>query len=171
MSFFEPVVLFFASPHDLSTINFRLPVTFVFAIDENSLEKRVSFDPPLYEPCLQRYFVIIFQAVENEVLERLQNNHRVQVIFTQEPLTYTSQSIKPHRIINKQLQQFTLDLTADITHFLTVEREKQAKLERLHLTGIYYRQTRLLKEWAMSFAKVIFPSSTFFFCDLWIHIF
>ena len=44
-------------------------------------------------------------------------------------------------------------LTADIVHFLTIEGEKQAKIERLHIAKIYYRQARILKEWAMSFAK------------------
>jgi hypothetical protein len=69
-------------------------------------------------------------------------------------LTCVSKHLKLHRIINKQLQQFTLDLTADIVHFFTIEGEKQAKLERLDLTRIYYRKARFLKEWAMAFVKV-----------------
>ena len=156
MASFEPVVLLFASPQDLANIDFRLPVTFAFAIDEDSLEERVSINPPLYEPCLQRYFVVLLQAVRTEVWERLQNNHRIQAIYSRQPLAYKSQSSKPHRVINEQLQQFTLDLTADIVQFLTIEGEKQEKLERFNLTKIYYRQVRLLKEWAMSFAKVTF---------------
>ena len=154
MAAFEPVVVLFGSTKNFSTINFRLPVSFVFAADEDSLEELISTDSQLHNPCLQRYFLILLQAVTNDVFEQLQNNHRVQVIYTREPLTSTSQPSKLHRIINKQLQQFTLDLTADIVQFFTTEGAKQAKLERLHLTGIYYRQARLLKEWAMSFAKV-----------------
>ena len=154
MASFEPIVVLFGSIGSPSTLNFRLPVSFVFAVDEESLVERVFVDPPLLEPCLHRYFVVLLQAVKNEVLEYLQNNHRVQAIYTQEPITCTAQSTKPHRTINKQLQQFTLDLTADIVHFLTVEGEKQVTLEQVDLTRIYYRQVRLLKEWAMSFAKV-----------------
>ena len=156
MASFEPIVVLFGSIENLSTLNFRLPVSFVFAVDENVLLERVSVDPPLLEPCLHRYFVVLLQAVKIELFERLQKNHRVQAIYTQERIICTAQSTKPHRAINKQLQQFTLDLTADIVHFLTFEGEKQLKLERVHLTRIYYRQVRLLKEWAMSFAKVRF---------------
>jgi hypothetical protein len=154
MASFEPVVVLFGSSKSISTINFRLPVSFVLAIDEASLEELISADPELSDPCLQRYFVILLQSVKDDVFEHLQANHRVQVIYTREALTCAFNQLKPHRIINKQLQQFTLDLTIDIVQFLTIEGKKQAKLERLHLTRIYYRQARLLKEWAMSFVKV-----------------
>ena len=155
MASFEPVVVLFGSTKNFSAINFRLPVSFVLAADEDSLEELISTDSRLHESCLQRYFLILLQTITKEVLERLQNNHRVQVIYTREPLTQASQSSKLHRTINKQLQQFTLNLTADIVQFFTTEGAKQAELERVHLTSIYYRQARLLKEWAMSFAKVV----------------
>lgn len=149
---FEPVVVLFGTMKTLSTIHFRLPVSFVFALDENDLEELICSDCQLHDSYLRRYFVILFQTVTNQVFEHLQNNHRVQMIYTRQPLEF-------HRIINKQLQQFTLDLTEDIVTFLTIEGTKQMKLERTHLTDIYYRQARLLKEWAMSFAQVI----TFFY--------
>jgi predicted aldo/keto reductase-like oxidoreductase len=98
--------------------------------------------------------VILLESIKDNVLEHLQTNHRVQVIYSREALTCVSNHLKLHRIINKQLQQFTLDLTADIVHFFTIEGEKQAKLERLDLTRIYYRKARFLKEWAMAFVKV-----------------
>ena len=154
MTSFEPIVVVFCSIHDLSTVDFRLPVSFVFAIDEDSLEKHVSTNPQLYEPSLQRYFVILLQAINDDVLKRLQTNHRVQSIYMRGSFTHRGQSVKPLRSVNQHMQQFILDLTADIAHFFKVEGEKQVKLERLHLTRIYYRQVRLLKEWAMSFAKV-----------------
>jgi hypothetical protein len=149
MASFEPVVVLFGSSKSISTINLRLPVSFVFAIDEVSLEELISVDP-----CLQRYFVILLQSVKDDIFERLQANHHVQVIYTREALPCAFNQTKLHRIINKQLQQFTLDLTSDIVQFLTMEGEKQVKLERSHLTRIYYRQARFLKEWAMSFVKV-----------------
>ncbi|CAF2850325.1 unnamed protein product [Rotaria sp. Silwood2] len=134
-------------------MNLRLPVSFVLAIDEVTLEDLTTSDPQLSDTCLQRYFVILLEAVRDEVLEHLESNHRVQVIYRQDGSNCTSSRPKLHRLINKQLQQFTLDLTADIVHFLTIEGEKQTKLERLDLVKIYYRQARLLKEWAMSFVK------------------
>jgi hypothetical protein len=154
MASFEPVVVLYGSSKSISTINFRLPVSFVIATDEAALKGLITIDPQLSDTCLQRYFVVLLESINDAVLEGLQTNHRVQVIYSREPLTYVSNHPKLHRIINKQLQQFTLDLTADIVHFFTVEGEKQAKIERLHLTRIYYRQARLLKEWAMSFVKV-----------------
>ena len=92
--------------------------------------------------------------MSDNVFEHLQANHRVQVIYSRDVLTCSSYYSKPHRMINKQLQQFTVDLTGDIVNFFTIEGEKQTKLERLDLVKIYYRQARLLKEWAMSFVKV-----------------
>lgn len=162
MASFEPVVMLFGSGRSISAINFRLPVSFVLATDEILLEELITIDPQLSDRCLQRYFVILLESVKNDVFERLQTNHRVQVIYNRETLTYESNHSKLHRIINKQLQQFTLDLTADIVHFLTIEGEKQAKVERLNLTRIYYRQARLLKEWAMSFVKVYHKFLVFF---------
>ena len=156
MASFEPVVVLFGSTRTLAVSNFRLPVSFVFATDEDTLVECVSVDPELFQPCVQRYFVILFETAKNEVFKCLQNNHRVQAIYTKEPIVCASQSSQFYRTINKQLQQFTLDLTADIVHFLTVEGEKQVTLEQVDLTRIYYRQVRLLKEWAMSFAKVRF---------------
>ena len=154
MASFEPVVVLFGSHKNLSIVNFRLPVSFVFAVDEDSLEELISTDPQLHNSCLQRYFLILLETIADEVFERLQNNHRIQVIYTREPLTHVSEFSKPHRIMHKQLQQFTLDLTADVVQFFTNEGAKQAKLERINLTDIYYRQARLLKEWAMSFVRV-----------------
>jgi hypothetical protein len=155
MASVQPVVVLFGSSKSISTINLRLPVSFVFAIDEVSLESIITVDPRLSDTYLQRYFVILLESISNEVYERLQINHRVQVIYSREDLTFcVSNQTKLHRIMNKQLQQFTLDLTADIVYFFTIEGEKQAKLERLHLARIYYRQARLMKEWAMSFVKV-----------------
>jgi hypothetical protein len=151
---FEPVVALFGSGKTISTINIRIPVSIVFAIDEASLEGLITVDSSVSDPCLQRYFVILLETISDELLERLQTNHRVQVIYSREALTRASSHPKLLRIINKQVQRFTLDLTADIVRFYTIEGEKQAKLERLNLVRIYYRQARLLKEWAMSFVKV-----------------
>ncbi|CAF4403620.1 unnamed protein product [Rotaria sp. Silwood2] len=109
-------------------MNLRLPVSFVLAIDEVTLEDLTTSDPQLSDTCLQRYFVILLEAVRYEVLEHLEINHRVQVIYSQDASNCTSSRPKLHRLINKQLQQFTLDLTADIVHFLTIEGEKQTKL-------------------------------------------
>ncbi|CAF0838365.1 unnamed protein product [Rotaria sordida] len=153
MAYFDPVIVLFGSSKSISTINLRLPVSFVFAIDETSLEELVTVDPPLASTTLRRYFIILLESISNDVFERLQTNHRVQIIYSRDMLTYVSSHSKLPRIINKQSQQFTLDLTADIVHFFTIEGEKQEKLERLNLVRLYYRQARLLKEWAMSFAK------------------
>ncbi|CAF2537696.1 unnamed protein product [Rotaria sp. Silwood2] len=153
MASFEPVVVLFGSSKSISTINLRLPVSFIFAIDETSLEELITVDPPLSTTILQRYFIILLESISSNVHERLQTNHRVQAIYSRDIFTGASSHSKLSRIINKQLQQFTLDLTADIVHFFTIEGEKQAKLERLNLARVYYRQARLLKEWAMSFAR------------------
>ncbi|CAF0978985.1 unnamed protein product [Rotaria sp. Silwood1] len=153
MASFEPIVVLFGSSKSISTINLRLPVSFIFAINETSLEELITIDPPLSSTTLQRYFIILLESISNDVLERLQTNHRVQAIYSRDILTCISNHSKLPRIMNKQLQQFTLDLTADIVNFFTIEGEKQAKLERLNLVRVYFRQARMLKEWAMSFAK------------------
>jgi hypothetical protein len=168
MASFEPVVVLFGSSKSISTISLRLPVSFVFATDEAALEELITVDPKLSEICLQRYFVVLLESINDDVLEGLQTNHRVQAIYSREALPGFSDHPKLHRIINKQSQQFTLDLTTDIVQFFTVEGEKQAKLERLNLTRIYYRQARLLKEWAMSFIKVEFYSTSSYFIHLFV---
>ncbi|CAF3945015.1 unnamed protein product [Rotaria sordida] len=153
MASFEPIVVLYGSSKSISVINLRLPVSFVIASDEATLEDLTTSNPQLSDICLQRYFVILLEAVSDEVLEHLEINHRIQVIYSQDASNCASGRPKLHRLINKQLQQFTLDLTADIVHFFTIEGEKQTKLERLDLVKVYYRQARLLKEWAMSFVK------------------
>ena len=154
MASFDPVVVLFGSSKSLSTLSLRLPVTFVFAPDELSLEELTTFTPPLSETCLERYFVILLESISDDVLDRLQNNHRIEVIYSRDILSCNSSQPKLQRVINKQLQQFTLDLTADIVRFYKNEGEKQKTLERFNLVNTYYRQARSLKEWAMSFAKV-----------------
>lgn len=153
MASFEPVMVLYGSSKSISSIRLRTPVTFIVATDEVVLEELITTDPDSSETCLQCYFVILFESINDDIIERLQSNHRVQAIYSREELACNSTSPKQHRIIHKNLQQFTLILTADIVRFLTAEGEKQARLERLPLTRIYYRQARLLKEWAMSFAK------------------
>ncbi|CAF2108189.1 unnamed protein product [Rotaria magnacalcarata] len=153
MACFEPVVVVFGSTKTISTLSLRLPVSFSLAINEESLEDLITIDPPLSSKDLKRYFVVLLEPISNDVLERLQINHRIQAVYSRDNLTCESTHKKRPQIMNKQLQQFTLDLTADIVQFFKTESEKQTKLERLHLVRVYYRQARLLKEWAMSFAK------------------
>ncbi len=127
MASFEPIVVLYGSSKSISTIHLRLPVSFVFTIDEASLEDLITADSQLSDTCLQRYFVILLESVSDDVLEHLHTNHRVQVIYSRDVLTCSSGHLKLHRIINKQLQQFTLDLTGDIVPpggFLTVHRPK-----------------------------------------------
>lgn len=154
MASFEPFVVIFGSIKSISTFTLRLPVSFEILIDEAAFENLLTVDLPLSCKYLKRYFVILLEPISNDTLEHLQINHRIQVIYTREKLTSESNHSKPLRTMNKQLQQFTLDLTEDIVNFYITEGEKQAQLERIQLSRVYFRQARLLREWAMSFAKV-----------------
>ncbi|CAF4020305.1 unnamed protein product [Rotaria sordida] len=153
MTSFEPIVIVFGSSKSISNVNLRFPISFELAIDEASLERIITVDPQSCDTCLHRYFVILLDLITDEFFDRLQTNHHVQAIYSQNDFVNASERHKLRRIINKQWQQLSLDLTSDIVYFLTVEGEKQAKLEQILLAQVYYRQARLLKEWAMSFIK------------------
>ncbi|CAF3353707.1 unnamed protein product [Rotaria sp. Silwood2] len=153
MSSFEPIVAIFGSSKSISTINLRLPISFVLAIDEASLKRLINVDPESFDTCLHRYFVILLDSITDELFDHLQINHHVQAIYSENAFVNASKRHKLRHIIHKQWQQLTLDLTSDIVYFLTVEGEKQAKVEQMPLAQVYYRQARLLKEWAMSFLK------------------
>jgi hypothetical protein len=152
MSSFEPVIIIYGSPTSISTANLRLPVSSLFAFDSTSLEQIVNVSPQLSNPCLHRYFVILLQSIDKEILTRLNSNHRIISIYNRETINdYTQQEL--NRMTNS-FRQLTLDLSNDIIQFLTTEGEKQIKLERLHLVKIYYQQARILKEWIMASFKV-----------------
>lgn len=140
MTSFEPVIVLYGSSKCISNIRLRIPITFLIATNEILLEELLTTNSNLNETCVQRYFVVLLESIDKELIERLQTNHRIQKIYSRE-------------LIHENLQQFTLVLTADIVRFFTIEGEKQAKIERVNLANIYYRQARLLKEWAMSFVQ------------------
>lgn len=140
MAYFEPTVVIYGSPRKLSTITLRVPVQLLFIFNEASLEQLIRTNPKLDEPCLQRYFIALFDPLNENLLEQVKSNHRVIAVYqqNQDPL----------------LRQFTLNVTNDIVQFLTSEGEKQTQLERISLAKVYYQQARTLKEWAMSLFKV-----------------
>ncbi|CAF1223722.1 unnamed protein product [Rotaria sp. Silwood1] len=153
MASFELIVIIFGSSKSISTVNLRLPISFTLAIDETSLISSITVDSQTFDTCLHRYFVVLLDTISDELFDRLQINHQVQAIYSQNNFVNATERHKLRRFINKQWQQLSLDLTSDIVYFLTVEGEKQAKLEQIPLAQVYYRQARLLKEWAMSFVK------------------
>ncbi len=152
MSSFEPIVLIYGSPLVVSSSNLRLPVSSLFAFDEISLEQIVNVSPLLCQPCLNRYFVILLESIDKDLLKSLYSNHRVISIYDKETICDNSQD-QLNRMTNS-FKQLTLDLSNDIVRFLTSEGEKQLKLERIDLVKIYYQQARILKEWIMAFLKV-----------------
>jgi hypothetical protein len=154
MALLEPIVIVFATGKSISSVNLRVPISCLFALDEASLEGLVTVDPQSSETCLQRYFVILFDSISDEFFENLQANDHVQAIYSRNAFSNAFGQLKLHRIMNKQWDLFTLDLTSDIVNFLTIEGEKQSKLKQIPLAQVYYRQARLLKDWAMSFVKV-----------------
>ena len=152
MTSFEPVVLLFGSSRKISAARLRLPVPVLFAFDVESLEELVNASAQLTDISLPRYFVVLLDAIEEEVLTRLRTNHRVIALYTPERL-----SPKDQEQINRlthSARQLTLDLTNDIVLFLQAEGQKQLSLEHVALVKIYYQQARALKEWVMSSIKV-----------------
>lgn len=154
MALLEPIVIVFGSSKTISTVNLRFPISFLFALDETLLECIITGDPQSSDTCLQKYFIILLDLISNDFFNHLQTNNRVQAIYSKNTCINASDQLKLHRIINKQWEQFTFDLTIDIVNFLTNEGKKQEKSEELPLAQLYYRQARLLKDWAMSFIKV-----------------
>ena len=154
MSSFEPVVIIFGCSKSISNVNLRLPISFTFSTDESSLEKSITNDPPSFDECLQRYFIILLDSIDDEFFKQIHNNHRVQLIYSRNEFNRVNQQHKLRPIRNKSWQQITLDLTFDVICFLTVEGDKQKNAEQIRLAQVYYRQARLLKEWAMGLVKV-----------------
>jgi hypothetical protein len=161
MASFEPIVVTFGSPTSVATANLRLPVSSLFAFDVKSLEQIVSVSPQLSDPCLHRYFVILLESIDKDLLTRLESNHRVVSVYNQETMCDNTQN-QLNQMMNS-FRQLTLDLSSDIVRFLTSEGEKQIKLERMHLVKIYYQQARVLKEWIMAFFKVKLININFIF--------
>ncbi|CAF2050987.1 unnamed protein product [Rotaria magnacalcarata] len=154
MASFEPIVIVFGSTKSVLNVNVRFPISFVFAIDESSLENLIATDPPSFDTCLRRYFVLLLlDIITDKFFDCLHVNHHVQIVYSQNNFIRAQNRQKLRLIINKQWQQVTLDLTSDVVNFLTVEGEKQAKLEQISLAQVYYCHARSLKEWAMSFVK------------------
>ena len=152
MSSFEPTIILYGSPTIISTINIRLPVPLLFAFDLTSLEQIVNVSIKLSQSCLQRYFIILFETIDNQMLTSLKSNHRVISVYHRETIHDYSQE-ELNRMIDS-VRQLTLDVSNDIVQFLTSEGEKQLKLERLDLVKIYYQQARVIKEWMMAFFRV-----------------
>lgn len=154
MSSYEPFIIIFGTSKSILSVNLRLPISFLFAVDESSLEELITTDPPYFNESLRRYFIILLESIDNDFFNHIHNNHRVQIIYSIKDFNDVLQFEKLRCIKNKSWQKITLDLTTDVVHFLTIEGEKQAREEQIHLAQVYYRQARLLKEWAMTFIKV-----------------
>ncbi len=152
MASFEPVVLIYGSTTSIGAANLRLPVSFLFAFDLKMLEQLVNVTPQLTDTCLHRYFIVLLDSIEKDLLTRLQENHRVIAVYNQY-MMYANTQDQLNRMTNS-FRHLTLDISNDIIRFLTTEGEKQVKLERLSLVKIYYQQARTLKEWVMSSFKV-----------------
>lgn len=152
MSSFEPVIILYGSPQIIENINIKLPVSSVFAFNIKSLENHINHSTKLSEPCLKRYFIILFEIIDRNLLKSIELNHRVICIYHQESTIYYNQN-ELNQMINST-QQITLDVTHDIIRFLTSEGDKQYKLEQINLIKVYYQHARALKEWVMSSFKV-----------------
>ena len=152
MTSFEPIVVVYGSCASIASVNLRFPVSFLLAFDATSLENIVNAAPEISDTCLNRYYVILLDTIDNDLLTHLVSNHRVLAIYRRDIISDTSQD-QLNQMANS-FRQLTLDLTSDIVSFLTSEGQKQIQLERISLVKIYYQQARILKEWAMSFYKV-----------------
>ena len=152
MASFEPTVVIFGSSESIAAANLRLPVSLWFAFDVTSLEQLVNVTPKISDTCLPRYFVVLLDSVDEAVLARLETNHRVVAIYRRHLICESTQQQISQ--MTNSFRQMTLDVSSDIIRFLTVEGEKQMKLERMFLVKIYYQQARVLKQWTMSLFKV-----------------
>ena len=152
MASVAPIIILFGSSECISELSLRIPVTFKFAFHQASLTKLITANQTT--ACLPRYFVVLLQPIDDDLLELLRGHHRVRGIYGQQPFADSSAHCKLHRVISEHRQQFVLDLTQDIVDFFAKEGEKQASLERIDLASIYYRQGRTLNEWVMSFSRV-----------------
>lgn len=153
MASFEPVVVVFGSSKTITALTLRLPVSVLFALDVASLEQIVGAAPRIDEACLSRFFVILLESIDEHFMTSLMANHRVKAIFKKYQPHCVSSS--PVNQMKDSVRKLTIDLTNDIVKFLTSEGEKQLKLERISLVKVYYQQARILKQWVMSFFKVV----------------
>lgn len=165
MASFEPIVLVFGSNRSIAAARLRLPVPLAFAFDTDSLEEQVNVAAELTDISLPRYFVVLLDAVEEDLLMRLKANHRVLAVYTPERLCANDQE-QANRMTHS-IRQLTLDVTSDIVCFLTMEGQKQLTVERISLVRIYYQQARVLKEWAMSSIKVKSPGEVGIISSHW----
>ena len=149
---YEPVVVLFGSCEKINAANLRLPVSFLLALDTATLDRLVNTTSELTDGCLQRYFVVLLDTIDDDRLMNLQKNHRVLMVYS-EHAQNNAELTKVH-VLPIAFQQLVLTLTFGIAQFLTNEGKKQLALEQTSLVKIYYRQARQLKEWAMSFVKV-----------------
>ncbi|CAF3544687.1 unnamed protein product [Rotaria socialis] len=151
MASFEPIIVIFGSSKSIASTNLRLPVSLLFAFDVKSLEEIVNASSKLTDTCLSRFFIILLDCIDEDLLIRLHANHRVQSIY-KHCITSSASQQQINRMTNS-FRQLTLDLSNDIVYFLTAEGEKQITLEQISLVKIYYQQARILKQWIMSFFK------------------
>ena len=150
MASFEPTILIFGSVNQIAAAStqFRLPISFSFAFDVKTLEELINVSPALTDIQLNRFFIVLLEPVQNEIAVELEKNHRVVSVYYSDRFLRRSQSEINRR--TNSFRQLSLDVTKDIIQFFTVEGQKQVKFERTALASIYFKQARVLREWAMS---------------------
>lgn len=149
MGSFEAIVVIYGSPKSISTANLRLSVSSLFAFDVKSLEELINASPQFTNRCLKRYFIILLETIDEDILKNVQLNNGIISIYNKETICdYSQQQLNRMKNSSKQI---TLDLTNDIIQFLTSQGEKQMKLGKIQLVNIYHQQIRTLKQWIMAF--------------------
>lgn len=153
MSSFEPVIILYGSPQTIANVNIQLPVTFLFAFDIDSLTNITNSSSKLSEPCLKRFFLVLFDLIDRDIYSSLKSNHSIISIYDYRNINSNLTQNEFNQMINTY-KQLSIDITHDIIQFLTIEGEKQYKLKRIDLVKIYYQRARILKEWMMSSFRV-----------------
>jgi PII-like signaling protein len=154
MSSFEVIAVIFGSADSIIRLSLRVPVAFNIKTNPTALENFISIDRNPSNMCYYRYVVILLDPIDNELMNRLQSNDRVIIIYGRD--LFKGHKQKP--FIDDD-QQFSIVLTADIVQFLITEGMKQATLKRNILAYFCYRKARILQNWIISFIKVILQFS------------
>ncbi|CAF1542235.1 unnamed protein product [Adineta ricciae] len=84
MDFIEPIIIIFGSIERISRLNFNIPVTLKILTKATSLAQSVNVKRNSLNTCCHRYFVILLDTIENDLMTHLQATDEVLVIYLRE---------------------------------------------------------------------------------------
>ncbi|CAF3560993.1 unnamed protein product [Adineta steineri] len=144
--------IIYGSEEILESIELNLPIPMILTHDRSSLARKISNQSKHINSKLQRYFIILFESIENEpdnLYEKMEENSQVIAVFH----TWNEDSVrtfKQTKVYNIRQDLLTFALTCSIIEYLKAQANQHIQLNQIPLSKIYMRQAGKIKEWLMS---------------------